>query len=248
MNRQYSGFAAAYDQMMHDVDRDRWISYLDSFLREAEAKEILECACGTGVNTIRLHRLGYRVIASDASAEMLSEAENNAVAAGAKDIRFVCQDMRKLCVHKPVDAIVCVCDGVNYLTSAKDVRSFFIRAHESLKPGGLLLFDVSSAYKFRHILGTNVFTEETDAYAYIWKNNYDPKTKLCEMSLTGFVKSGEQYDRFTETHLQRAHSEGDLVRALSQAGFSEIRTFDAFTREPVKTDSSRIQFAAIRGE
>ena len=247
MNRQYSDFAHVYDRMMHDVDRDAWIGYLDGFLKEHGAHDIMDCACGTGANAIRLYHLGYHVTGNDISPEMLMEARNNAFRQGAKGIIFICEDMRRLRIHKPIDAILCVCDGVNYLTSMQDVESFFLHASSCLKSGGLLLFDVSSPYKFRRILGTNTFTEETDAYAYIWKNNYDPKSRLCEMTLTGFVKNGDLYDRFTESHIQRAHTIAELRDALKKAGFAAVRSYQAFTREPVKTDSERIQFAAIKG-
>lgn len=243
---QYGAFAQIYDQMMHDVDRDAWIAYLDGFLKEHGVHTVMDCACGTGANAIRLYQLGYHVTGNDVSPHMLMEARNNAFKQGAKGIIFICEDMRKLKIHKPIDAIVCVCDGVNYLTSIKDVESFFTHAANCLKPGGLLLFDMSSPYKFRRILDTNTFTEETDAYAYIWKNNYDPQSRLCDMTLTVFEKQGEHYDRFTESHLQRAHTVRELRAALKTAGFSEIRCFDAFTREPVKSGSERIQFAAVR--
>lgn len=248
MNRQYSAFAHVYDQMMHDVDRDAWIAYLDAFLKEYNAHDVMDCACGTGANAIRLYKLGYHVTGNDVSPEMLMEARNNALYEGAKGVIFICEDMRKLRIHKTIDAIVCVCDGVNYLTSMKDVELFFSHAADCLKPGGVLLFDVSSEYKFREILAANTYTEETDDYAYIWKNCYDPHSKLCEMSLTGFVKHGEQYDRFTESHLLRAHTEDELNNALKQAGFSTILSFNAFTRDPVKRDSERIQYLAVREE
>lgn len=247
MNHPYSAFAQAYDKMMHDVDRDAWIEYLDGFLKENGSHTVMDCACGTGANAIRLYKLGYHVTGNDASPEMLIEARSNAFKNGAKGIIFICEDMRKLKIHKQIDAIVCVCDGVNYLTSVNDLNSFFTHAAQCLKPGGILLFDVSSPYKFRRILATNTFTEETDDYAYIWKNNYDPASRLCEMTLTGFVKQGALYDRFTESHLQRAHSIDELRTALKAAGFTGIHTYDAFTRNPVRTGSERIQFAAIRG-
>lgn len=248
MKQQYTAFAEVYDKMMHDVDRDAWIAYLDGFLKENNAHNILDCACGTGANAIRLYQLGYHVTGNDVSPEMLMEARNNAYKAGAKHIIFICEDMRKLKIHKPVDAIVSVCDGVNYLTSLKDAESFFKHSADSLKPGGMLLFDVSSAYKLRKTLGMNTFTEETEDYAYIWKNNYDPKTKLCEMDLTCFVKRGEQYDRFAEKHIQRAYSVEELKRALGCAGFTEVRVYEAFTREAPKSNSERIQFVAIKGD
>ncbi len=246
MINQYGAFAPVYDRMMHDVDRNAWTAYLDGFLKEHGAHTVLDCACGTGAMAIALYKLGYHVTGNDVSADMLMEARNNAFKAGAKGVIFICEDMRKLKLHKPVDALIAVCDGVNYLTGAKDAESFFRHAADCLKPGGLLLFDVSSPYKFRHVLGTNTFTEETEEYAYIWKNNYDPKTRLCEMDLTGFIKNGAQYDRFHETHLQRAHTETELKRALIYAGFGTVAVYEAFTRKPPKQNSERFQFVAIK--
>lgn len=243
-NLQYGRFAAYYDAMMHDVDRAAWTDYLDGFLKETGAKEVLDCACGTGAMTIALFKRGYRMLGNDVSPEMLMQARNNAFREGCKNIIFICEDMRRLRIHKPIDAIVCVCDGVNYLTQKKDVASFLRCAYDCLKPGGLLLFDVSSAYKLSHVLGNNTFTEETDDYAYIWKNAYDPKTALCEMQLTCFVRNGDRYDRFTETHLQRAYGERELTALLKETGYADVRAYRAFTREPVEKDSERIQFAA----
>lgn len=243
---QYTAFANVYDRTMHDVDRSAWVDYLDGLLKEHGAHYIMDCACGTGANAILLYKKGYHVIGNDISPEMLMEARNNAFMQGAKNIIFICEDMRKLKIHKQIDALLSVCDGVNYLTAQKEVESFFAHAATCLKPGGLLLFDVSSAYKFRKILGTNTFTDEADDYAYIWKNNYDAKTKLCEMELTCFVKNGAQYDRFTETHIQRAYTADELTRTLRKTGFTNIRIYDAFTRDPARRDSERIQFVAVK--
>jgi len=230
--------------MMHDVDRDVWTDYLDNLLKQYDAHDIMDCACGTGEMSIRLFQRGYHVIGNDISPEMLMEARNRAFRERCGGIIFICEDMRKLKIHKPIDAIVSVCDGVNYLTSAEDVLSFFRHAADCLKPGGVLLFDISSPYKFKHILSDHTFTEETDDYAYIWKNMYDPKTKLCEMELTGFLRDGERFERFQETHLQRAHTVYELIRHLKKSGFVEISVYNAFTKDPVSPSSERIQFVA----
>ncbi len=244
MIRQYESFAAVYDRMMHDCDRERWADYLDTFLKENNAHEILDCACGTGEMAIRLFKRGYQVFGNDISPEMLMEARNRAYKEGCGPIIFICEDMRKLIIHRPIDAILSVCDGVNYLTSAADVDSFFRHAAECLKPGGILLFDISSLYKFKHILADHTFTEEKDEYAYIWKNMYDPKTRLCEMDLTCFVRKGDLFERFREKHLQRAHTVEDLLKRLEKAGFRYVRTYTAFTNEPVSASCERIQFVA----
>lgn len=244
---QYGRFAQYYDAMMHDVDREAWADYLDGFLKEADAHDVMDCACGTGAMTVALHKLGYHVIGNDASPDMLMKARENAFKEGCKSIIYICEDMRRLAIHKPIDALISVCDGVNYLTALEDVDAFFKHAYDCLKPNGILLFDISSNYKIRTILGNNTFTEETDDYAYIWKNAYDPLTKLCEMDLTCFVKEGEHYDRFSETHIQRAHSVAELTNLLEAAGFVDIVALHAFTREAAHGNSERIQFVARKG-
>jgi len=46
----YSGFAAAYDRMMQNVDYVRWAEYIDSLfaLYNFHPKRVLDIACGTG--------------------------------------------------------------------------------------------------------------------------------------------------------------------------------------------------------
>ena len=155
MNEAYSAFAAGYDRMMGDVDYDSWANYIDGFLREAGAKTVLECACGTGSLTVRLGRMGYAVTGSDLSEDMLMAARQKALDAGLRSMPFVCQDMRRIALHKPVDAVISACDGVNYLVEG--VEDFFKAAYGALRPGGLLLFDISSAYKLSTILADNTF-------------------------------------------------------------------------------------------
>ena len=115
MNEAYSAFAAGYDRMMGDVDYDGWAEYIDGFLRAAGAKSVLECACGTGSLTVRLARKGYAMTGADLSEDMLMAARQKALDAGLRFLPFVCQDMRRIALHKPVDAVVAACDGVGLL-------------------------------------------------------------------------------------------------------------------------------------
>ncbi|MBQ2985330.1 MAG: class I SAM-dependent methyltransferase, partial [Clostridia bacterium] len=141
----YGKFAGLYDPLMKDVDYDRWAEYIASFLPEGSLR-IADCACGTGEITLRLARLGHIMTGVDISEDMLRVASEKARKAALK-IPFICQDMAKLTLHRPQDAIVCACDGVNYLDSIEDAEEFFAAAHNALKPKGMLLFDVSSKYK-----------------------------------------------------------------------------------------------------
>lgn len=243
MQDAYGQFAALYDLLMRDVDYDGWAAYLASFL--AEGVSVVDCACGTGEITLRLARGGFRVTGVDISPAMLEVAAGKARKAGLS-IPFVLQDMQSLALHKPCGAVVCACDGVNYLQSLAAARRFFQAAHRALEKGGLLLFDISSAYKLSHVLGYHTFAEEEGDCAYIWRNAYDEKNRLLEMDLTFFQKEAAGlYRRFTERHIQRAHSREELLEGLEEAGF-RAEVYDAFTREPPKAQSERLQFVARR--
>lgn len=245
--QSYGKFAALYDRLMRDVDREAWADYILSLLGGAP-RTVVDCACGTGEMTIRLARGGHSVTGQDISEEMLAVAAEKARKARLK-IPFIRQDMRRLSLHRSVDAVVSACDGVNYLASRAALSEFAAAAYAVLKPGGLLLFDVSSRYKLSTVLGDNTFAlDETDS-AYIWQNAYDPETKLIRMDLTFFVREeeGERYTRFTETHVQRAHSEREIRTALAAAGFVDITAYEAFTLEPPKETSERLQFVARKG-
>ena len=242
MNEAYSAFAAGYDRMMEDVDYDGWARYIDGFLKEAGAKTVLECACGTGSLTVRLGRMGYGITGSDLSEDMLMIARQKALDAGLRFLPFVCQDMQKISLHKPVDAVVCVCDGVNYLLDGPE--DFFRAACAALRPGGLLLFDVSSTYKLSAILANNTFAATGDDWAYIWENTYHPRADRVDMLLTGFLKQGTGYARFEEHHSQRAYAQEELTAALQSCGFGEIEVYEAFTREAPSATAERLQFTA----
>ena len=244
---QYGSFAQLYDSLMSDVDYDAWTDYIISLIREhTDGTHVAECACGTGAITIRLKKSGFCVSGFDISEQMLMQASEKARQAGLM-IPFVQMDMRELTLHRPHDAVVCACDGVNYLTGRADLGQFFESAYSSLRHGGVLLFDISSEYKLRKILGANIFSHDDDTCTYIWRNMYDDKSHLLEMLLTFFIPCGDgSYTRFDERHVQMAHTEQDIKAALENAGFCDVRAYSFLTRKAAAYDTERIQFTAIR--
>lgn len=235
----YGKFAGLYDPLMKDVDYDRWAGYIASFLPEGSLR-IADCACGTGEMTLRLAKLGHTLTGVDISEDMLRVASEKARKAALK-IPFICQDMAKLTLHRPQDAIVCACDGVNYLDSIEDAEEFFAAAYNALKPKGMLLFDISSKFKLERVLDCNTFAEDDGERAYIWKNCYDPESRLISMELSFYERQGDMYRRFEEKHIQRAHGEDELISAMERAGF-DAKAYSFLTMENTKEEDLRIQF------
>ena len=119
----------------------------------------------------------------------------------------------------------------------------FGRVYASLKEGGVFIFDISSEYKLRHVLAGNFFYDDGDDVTYLWTNTL--KKGVVIMDLTFFAKKSDgSYRRFDERHEQRVYGEKEIVRMLSEAGFSDIRMFDDYTDKPVSAETQRVVFTA----
>ena len=242
----YSGFAGVYDLLMDDFDYPAWAQYYLKLLEEARPQTLCDCACGTGSLTMQFAKQGLKVTGVDISREMLEVAAEKARENGVR-VQFVCQDMCKLALPKPVDALVCGCDGVNYLTTDKRVSAFFAAAHAAIRPGGMLAFDISSRHKLVDVMGNAFYGEERDEAAYLWQNKLDGD--ILTMDLTFFIRDEEEediYHRVTETHRQRAHDPENLKRLLEEAGFTNIKIYGDRSFEAPTADEMRIHISAVR--
>ncbi|MBQ8082085.1 MAG: methyltransferase domain-containing protein [Clostridia bacterium] len=244
----YTDFASVYDRLMRDVPYQAWADfYLKLVKRHAPGARCVECACGTGGLTIPLARAGLRMTGVDLSGPMLELAMAKARDAGVA-VPFVRQDMRALSLPSRADAVLCTCDGVNYLTKRADVLAFFRAAHEALKPGGALIFDVSTPYKLGVELGTATRGLTDDDCAYLWNSVWQERTRLFGIRMDIFVREGGNYRRIVEEQTQRAHSREELSAWLAEAGFTAVRFYgDKKLRPPVERDL-RWHIAAIKDQ
>ncbi|MGH9057938.1 MAG: class I SAM-dependent methyltransferase [Acidimicrobiales bacterium] len=99
---------------------------------------VLEVGCGTGLLTKELIAAGYRVIATDASPEMIDVARQ-VLGDGAVDVRHLTLPDDRL---PPADAIVGVGHPLNYLPDAESVDRALIALSDAVGPGGLIALDI----------------------------------------------------------------------------------------------------------
>ncbi|WP_101772291.1 class I SAM-dependent DNA methyltransferase [Peptostreptococcus faecalis] len=251
--KQYENFAYIYDELMDDVDYENWVYHIERLISRSgkKVKNILELACGTGNITIPLAKKGYDIVGVDISEDMLSVAYDKSKREGI-NLVLLEQDMTELEFDLyDLDCVVCSCDGFNYITSSEDLKSVFKKVNELLKSGGIFVFDISSHYKISEILGNNFMGESRDNLAYMWENYYDEENHLIDMELDFFVKIDNQEDeeifqRYRETHQQRAYGNEEIIALLKEANFDEINIFGDFSTDDPKFDSERIFFTAIK--
>lgn len=234
----YSALADYYEIFSDkDCDYESWSQYLYLLLRRHGCAKGADVACGTGKMTRLLAAKGFKVVGIDNSEEMLAQAMS------AGRATYVRQDMTELLLPHKADFITCVNDGTNYL-NAKKTEIFFKRVADNLRTGGVFVFDISTPYKFSNKIADNVFYIDNDDVTCLWCNRTE-KDKVT-MDLTFFVREGDLYRRSDERHVQYIHGVKDLSERLDKCGFDVLSVTDSYSDRPLKEDSLRATFAAIK--
>lgn len=241
MSSAYTNLADWFEYLNEDCDYVKWSQYLHDRLAEQGigCGRGLDIGCGSGYFTRFFQKLGYDMTGFDVSAEMLSKAET--LNAGNVRPQYVLADVKKLKIAGRADFAVSVNDCFNYVRP-QDVPAAFRRVAAALRKGGIFLFDISSEYKLREIVGNNTFCEDREELAYLWFNRlYEDRV---EMEITMFVRQEDgRFVRGEESHVQYIHAEDFIKSELEKAGFACLKTEGAFGDAH---DRTRINFIAKR--
>ena len=199
----YTSFAQVYDLFMDNIPYDDWCNYLIELLKKYGVNDglILELGCGTGSVTRRMASNGYNMIGIDNSEDMLAIARDN-TDNNSDNILYLLQDMTEFELYGTVNAIISICDCMNYITLEDDLLKVFQLANNYLEKDGIFIFDMNTEYKYKEILGDNVIAENRDEGSFIWENTYYEDDKINEYNLTLYIKDNknDKYNRFEETH------------------------------------------------
>ena len=246
----YETLAGCYDELTEDVAYTKRADFIEKLMGRSRVpvRTVLDLACGTGTMTAIFTRRGYELIAVDGSEDMLAVAREKAAGLPGEPPVFIHQDMPKLDLYGTVEAAICCLDSLNYLTSPKDVQRTFQRLHLFIAPGGLLVFDVSSAAKLRALDG-QVFLDETEDVYCVWRAEFEKRSQTCGYWMDIFTRRPDgAWDRDFEEHRQRAYEVEDLRGWLMEAGFTHVRTYGDCRMAAPRENEQRIYFTAIRGK
>lgn len=235
----YTCFASYYDSLTDDVSYRSRAVYFDSLIKKyaADAKLILDFACGTGSLCAELLPLGYDVIGVDGSAEMLSIAVQKA-----PEALFLCQNMTELNLYGTVDATICALDSLNHLADINDLQAAISRVATFTAPSGIFIFDVNTVYKHGSVLANNIFFYENDICCCVWRNEYTEENHIVNIDLDFFVKENELYRRESESFCERAYTGAELDAVIASAGLEVLAVYAGDTMNPPQSDTERLVY------
>lgn len=247
----YEVFASVYDELMDNIPYDDWCTYIIEVLKKYGVNKGLVCelGCGTGEVTERLADAGYDMIGIDNSYEMLEVANEKKLDTGHESILYLMQDMREFELFGTVNAIVCVCDSINYLTELSDITHVFRLANNYLESKGVFICDFKTRHYFRDVVADSTIAEDRDDVSFIWDNYYDAETDINELALSLFLPEEPDdecplYRKYQEFHYQRGLTLEDMRKCVADSGMELVAMYDAFTFEPATDSSERVYMVA----
>ncbi|MDM5298816.1 class I SAM-dependent methyltransferase [Bacillus pumilus] len=242
----YQGFAGVYDELMTHAPYEEWVQWIKQFIEPNT--NIIDVGCGTGEISLRLAEHGHTVTGVDLSEEMLALAQQKAQAQH-QSIQFLHQDMRELEGFDEVfkAAVIC-CDSLNYLKNENDVKKTFKNMFQLLEAGGVLLFDVHTPYKMERVFPGSTYADQDEEISYIWQSEQGDDLYSVIHELSFFVKDGDMYQRYDETHEQRTFTFDEYASFLKSAGFECIEVTADFTNESPRESAERYFISAKKSK
>jgi glycine/sarcosine N-methyltransferase len=224
-----------YDEFSTDYDRFvDWparlgaeLPFIEEQLRRANARRVLDAACGTGMHAIALARLGYGVAGVDLSAGMIAQARDNASAAEV-NAQFEMAGFGQMAaiVGAGYDAVLCLGNSLPHVLTSNDLATALADFAACLQPGGLLLiqnrnFDAVMAQRQRW-MGPQSYREGDAEWLFFRFYDFEPDGMLT-LNLVTLTRAGngEWSQQAASTQLWPLQKD-ELTRALAAAGFGEI--------------------------
>lgn len=240
----YKRFSDFYDQLVFDIDYDKYAKNIFQILESYNIKKgnILEIGCGTGNLTRELAKKeDFNIHAFDISHEMLNHAFTKLI--DYDNIQVFIYDMFSFPYEDyEYEAIVSLLDVMNYIRNPKQLESLFEKIYKGLGQGGLFIFDLNSRYKLLEVLGNNSYVYEKDNIFYTWENQLVDDEVFFNLNF--FIEEDDLYERFTEYQVERYYSIEFISNLLKKIGFKDINYIDEDGGPYKENKTQRILFSA----
>lgn len=178
---------------------------------------VVDLGCGSGHWARTLTDAGYEVLGVDLSPAQIALAQEKAPQA-----RFQTESLMSVAIP-PCDAITAIGEIVNYQFDPNQNRSgltrLFRRAYKSLRPGGLLIFDVAGPDRVPKTTPA-LFWKEAPDWSIFVDVDGNAQARWMTRRIVCFRRTDDGfYRRSEELHRLRLHHPEDILAELKSIGF-----------------------------
>lgn len=211
-------------------------AFVDACLQRhniGEPPKLLELACGTGRHAFELEQLGYDILATDYSADLLQVARAAAESRGST-VAFELHDMRELQLDGRVfDGAYCLFDSIGYVQTNPAILQVLRNVHNALRSDGLLVLEFWHAAAMlrsyepkrqaRWSLPNGELTRSSRTTLHVDRQLAEVHYTLRETDASGRVVA-----ELEETQLNRYFLVQEMALFLQTAGFAALEWMPAY--------------------
>ena len=230
---QYDSFAADYHWLFSDsvLTGEPFYEEHKELLESLKpGSQILDCACGIGVQALALARHGYCIQGSDASESMIAQANKRARSARI-EVPFAACSWKGLPYNfgREFDAVFCCGNAIGHCTDEAEMIDSLAGTFAVLKDGGLLVVNSRNWEKLRaerprfHAMSVRNRNGQRCIPLYVWnfpQQWHEPH--VVEVVLI-FEQQGRTTYRGHEVTYFPFHVE-DLVARMRAVGLVDVET------------------------
>jgi SAM-dependent methyltransferase len=236
MSTHKGRYAELYDTFYADKPYAEEAAFVHScFLKHGTGaiQRVLELACGTGSHAFALENLGYKVVATDYSNDMLEYARRKARQISSS-VDFRREDMRNLELRgETFDAAICLFDSIGFVVTNDGLIRVLEGVWRSLRPGGLFVFEFWHApamlRKFDPVRA-NRWSYPNGHLLRVSETSLDCLHQLARVRYTVYeLRTDGTYTSFEETQLNRYFMVQEASGWLTRCGFEPVEWFAGFT-------------------
>ncbi len=220
---------------------------------QGETSRLLELACGSGRHALELEALGYQVVATDYSADLLAVAKRRAAERGSS-VDFRLADMRELdLADAPFDAAYCLFDSIGYVQTNEAIQQVLSGVRRHLRPSGLFVFEFwHAAAMLRGYEPRRERSWQANGLTLNRVSNtvLDMSRQLAEVSyeIEAIAADGTRTE-LQETQVNRYFLVQEMAGHLAAAGLDAVDWRVAYEwQQPIDADTWHVLAIARRGE
>jgi SAM-dependent methyltransferase len=230
---------------------EQQVSWIHSELLSGQASKILDLACGPGLYSSRLARLGHKCIGIDYSPASIEYAVNHATQENL-DCTYIEGDIRNTGFGYEFDIVMLIFGEFNVFRP-EDAKQLLMKANRSLKTGGQLLLEVHPIDWIRstgekspswYSSESGLFSDKphiclTEAF---WDENSGTATRRYFI----IDASTGEVSRYAQTF--QAYDIAGYRAILNESGFYGVRTYPALTGDDNFKTEGLFVLAALKAD
>jgi ubiquinone/menaquinone biosynthesis C-methylase UbiE len=205
-------------------------------------RTVLDMTCGTGAQSVSIHKAGFVVTGSDLSEGMLEVARKKSEG---ESIGYYQADMCKVSIGQ-FDAIISIYNAIGHLKTddfAKAIRN----ASNHLNKNGIYIFDIFNSSMMEYIPKHSIIDKATEVgetkYVRYTDFSYDNLTKLLTIKQKTQRQSNfDPIETLNEEYRLKTYSKEELKEIILNNGFSRVEVTGQGMRE-IFGESGLVNFA-----